>query len=549
MEAWPIEEALLRPAAALALSALVPFATAALLRWVYLGELPASGEERRRRLVPFRRAAFVVGLGQQQLAWMLGATSLGPTLAPDRGWACAAFGGLAAVVAFLSGGVARRVEEPADARSTVLGTLALRLRLVPLVAGPVLVALAAARLPVVGEAGAVRWGWAAAALALVLAGTAFGGLLLSLATFALRPASPEVRALAREVAAREGASLLMVLRLPTRGARFANAAALPWARTLIVADRTVALLDRDELGAVLAHEAGHLTEGPRVALARLGSAAILLYTVAVGPSLAFTLPEGAAYGVLAAALFAGLLLVLSVRRLARRMEERADARAAETAGPAPLAAALRRLHDNAEVPMVLGRGRIHPDLHDRLVALGEEPGPRPAPPPKGGALLGASVAVGLVALPVVVHALTDVEPSEIREVSEPAAAWRLRIEPFDREAVLALAWHARRADHLGLAAARADLAARMGPDDQSYLLLRAELHAALGECAEARDAFERSLEAQAEELFDQGAADAEIALGDYGLPPSLVRGCDLTVGDAFGEPGEGEMRFRVEPPD
>ena len=55
-----LTEALLSPAAKVLLVAALPFATAALLSWIYLADLPREPEERARRLLPFRRAAFLV---------------------------------------------------------------------------------------------------------------------------------------------------------------------------------------------------------------------------------------------------------------------------------------------------------------------------------------------------------------------------------------------------------------------------------------------------------------------------------------------------------
>ena len=524
-------EALLRPALSLLIAGGLPLVSARFLAWAYLSDLPPGGDERARRLAPFRRAALVAGVGQLQLAWMLGATALGPSIAGSvDSIASIAFGVLCAVVAFCAGGVARRVEEPAHARSTVAGTVGLRLRLVPFFLGPLIVAALAAQLPVVSE-GRVSWEWAAVALGCVVVGVAYGGLLLSILTLAIVPARGDVRSLANEVASREGVSPTLALRLPTRGTRFANAAALPWARTLIVTDHAAAILDRDALRAVLAHEAGHLSEAPSVMLARVGAASALLFAAVMGPQIAFTLPGSAGWAVLAAALLAGILAVVAARRLARRMEQRADHRASETAGSRHLARGLRTLHDNGQMPMVTGRRRVHPDLYDRLIALGEEPGARPPPPPRGGLLLGLTYAITIVAVPVAIHALADVPTSAIREAPARTARMRLVIDPWDADAMLALAWRARAAGDLPRAFERATLAAHMRPDRQSYYLAWSELHAAAGDCTAARESFEQSLAAQATRAFD---ASAPLELGGYDLPPTLVTECDLTVGDAFG---------------
>jgi heat shock protein HtpX len=385
---------------AIVLAALLPLGTARLLAAVFLQGAPPSGEARARRLLPFRLAAFFVGFAQIQLAWMAGARASGKV-----GGAAALGGALAAAVAFLSGGVGRRVEDPPGESSTVMGAVVLRARLLPWFAGTAAAALLSASLPVVGEGegaagGAVHWIWVAPALLVSALGAAYGGLLTSVLLRALRPAGAALRAIAQEVAAREGTSLRFVLRLPTRGARFANAAAIPWARAMVISDRLVELLTPDELRAVLAHEAGHLSEPPRVVAARLGSATFLLFALTTGPRIAEALGvHPLVAGGVAVVLAVGVLVVL--RRVARGMEERADARASVTVGAAPLAEALRKLHADGQMPMVTGSRRVHPDLYDRLTALGQDPGPRPAPPPQnhglvvGLALGGAILLAGL----------------------------------------------------------------------------------------------------------------------------------------------------------
>jgi Zn-dependent protease with chaperone function len=393
-------------AVVLVLAALAPILTAEILAAVLLRGAPDRGEERARRLVPFRTAAFLVGFAQIQVAWMAGARVMAESAAP------VVFGAIAAAIAFLAGGVGRRVEEPPgvhpadrpravrDDRSTVWGAMLLRARLLPWFAGTSAAAAASAALPVVGEDGTIHGWMVLLSLALSVIGVAYGGLAASVLFRALVPAGAAVRAIAEDVAAREKTSLRLVLRLPTQGARFANAAAIPWARTMVVTDRIVELLTEDELRAVLAHEAGHLSEPPRVVAARLGSGALLLFSLTtatrVAEALGVPVALAAATGIMAA-----IVLLLGVRRLARGMEERADARAKETVGPAPLAEALRKLHADGQMPMVTGARRVHPDLYDRLTALGVDPGPRPAPPPRrrglvvGGALAGMIVLGGV----------------------------------------------------------------------------------------------------------------------------------------------------------
>jgi len=545
MGVGPTLETALPPLVAVLLAVALPFLTARGLAWAYLAHLPASGQDRAVRLVPFRRAAFVVGLSQLQLAWFLGSRALGPSLVDSRtSPASLGFGALVVIIAFMAGGIARRVADPPGERSTVLGVIALRARMVAFLSGPIGAGIAAAHLPlVVAATGApvVQWGWVAIAFGLCALGAAFGGLFVTLVTTALVPATDDVKRAAREAAAAEGVSLWGILRLPTRGARFANAAALPWARTVIVSDGAKALLEPAELRSVLAHEAAHLSEGWAPMGARLGLTAGVVFAVMCLPELLATLPAVSAVTVSIAAVLVLLAAVVSVLRMARRMERRADARAAEHFGSAPLAAALRRLHEYAQVPMTMRPG-THPDLHARLVALGEEPaGPRPAPAPRRrGWLLGGAIGVGMLGVAAALQWATAIVPTAIPSTPTSTALWRLRVDPWDGDALLVLAWRAREAGRLDEARALLERSARMGPDEQSYYCLWAEVQAAAGDCAGARAAFESALEAQAERLFES-EAPGRVELGDYALPPTFVRDCDLTVGEALGQPGDGTV--------
>ncbi len=377
---------------ALALAVLLPLGTARLLAALLLRGAPPAGEERARRLVSFRLAAFFVGFAQIQVAWMAGARAAGQ----PGGLASLLAGSLAAAVAFLAGGVGRIVEDPPEDRSTVPGVILLRARIIPWFAGTAAAAALCSALPVVAEGGAVRWGWVLVALGLSAAGAAYGGIVASVMVGALRPAGAAVRSIAEDAANREHVALRAVLRLPTRGARFANAAAVPWARAMVVTDRLAELLTPDELRAVLAHEAGHLSEPPRVVAARLGSATLLLFALTTGTRIAEA--AGVHPIVAGAVAVAGALGILAgVRRLARGMEERADAHACATVGAEPLASALRKLHTDGQMPMVTGARRVHPDLYDRLVALGVDPGPRPAPPDRRrGLVVGLGLATAVV---------------------------------------------------------------------------------------------------------------------------------------------------------
>ena len=108
------------------------------------------------------------------------------------------------------------------------------------------------------------------------------------------------------------------------------------------------------------------------------------------------------------------------RRLARTLESRADAHA-RADDPALFACALEALYRVNLIPLVTGGRGTHPDLYDRLLAAGIEPGVRrPAPPSRLRKLLGMLVAV-LVAAILDIAGLVGVAPFTLRAMA-PAAA-------------------------------------------------------------------------------------------------------------------------------
>ncbi|GAB4209463.1 MAG: hypothetical protein OHK0013_28890 [Sandaracinaceae bacterium] len=536
---WPVEEVVLRPLLTLVLAFLVPLATGRALALLLLPRNASRTEDPRAlavRVAPYRAGAFWLGVVQLQLAYTAGQTALGPALVPrpSSPW-CDALGALAALAAFLGGGLARLAERAATGRPPVRprDAIAVRLRLAAYFAGPLASVALAQRLPFADGRG-VAWGWLALAALLVVLGVMYGGLASAILTTALQPASERVRRLATSAAAREGVPLASVWRLPTGTFPLANAAAIPWARAMVVTDRITELLEDDELDAVLAHEAGHLSEPPWVALARVGAAAVLMIALALGPALAWALgvPVEGQIGALAglAAVAVGMLVL--VRDLARRMEIRADVHAMAKVGPDVLARALRKIHDDALAPWTTGRKRVHPDLHDRLAACGEAPATRAEPPRTlGGVSVGLALGGALVVLAWLAHALTVIPPEEA-ELATEAQAWRrLRVDPWDGVATLTLAWSARRREDLERAEAYATEAVRLGVPSPQALELEAELWAARGDCVRARETFERALAAR---VVDPLTASLE--LGGYRIPPTVLTECDLGEGVVW-EPG------------
>jgi Zn-dependent protease with chaperone function len=115
-----------------------------------------------------------------------------------------------------------------------------------------------------------------------------------------------------------------------------------------------------------------------------------MFSVGLWASSYFFLVLGACY-----LLF--LVAALSMRKRARRMEERADAfgkEAESEAGVYPRA--LAKLYEENLIPAVMpGKRQAHPHLYDRLLAAGITPDyPRPKPPGRWGIVAGvAAIAI------------------------------------------------------------------------------------------------------------------------------------------------------------
>ncbi|MBX7196047.1 MAG: M48 family metalloprotease [Sandaracinaceae bacterium] len=530
---WPLEEALARPLVTLLLALLVPIASARILALLAIARAPASEEPHAlaARLAPFRTAAMVVGVVQLQLAWIAGSTALGPAWvhSPSAVWT-ELFAALTTLVAFVGGGIGRLVEREhsgrgASGREAIRDVALLRLRMGTYLLGPVALIHVASALPLLDAAGAVQWGVLLGAVAIVALGVAYGGLAALIVTGAVRRPSARIVALAQNAARREGVRLASVWRLPTGSVPFANAAAIPWARTMVVTDRITEILEEDELDAVLAHEAGHLSETPWVGLARVGTAVVLVVGLTLGPTLLWAAGASETEQLLALVTLAllGLLVLLAVMRLARRMEERADAHAREHVGADALARALEKLHGDALAPIVTGRKRVHPDLFDRLAACGREPGPRPAPPrTRMGLLVGLGVAASMIVGTWLAWQLTSLPASEAELASDGERWRRRRVDPWDGGATLALAWQARRREDLERAEAYATEAAHLGVASPALLEMEAELLAARGDCARAEETFDRALAARVVDPLE-----ATLELGGYRIPPTLMTECGM----------------------
>lgn len=155
---------------------------------------------------------------------------------------------------------------------------------------------------------------------------------------------------------------------------FANAMAFPISSQLMFSTRLMEAMPEVEQEAVCAHELGHLTESTPVVLARvlglLASAPLVLLVPAI-----HTYKLSGFLGILT--FWMGLKTVS--RKVAQKMEVRADTVAAEDATGTTYARALESIYRVNLIPAVMpGKKQIHPHLYDRLLAAGITPDyPRP----------------------------------------------------------------------------------------------------------------------------------------------------------------------------
>lgn len=196
----------------------------------------------------------------------------------------------------------------------------------------------------------------------------------------LQPASESLNTLVTEVSEIMGVPVRATWTLSTY---VCNAYALPLIGQLIFTNKLLETLSNEETKAICAHELGHLSESRKVRLLR-GLAAFGFYP------LIFTRPLSS-FDVLGYAsfliLFALCLFLRSIGRcVGRGMEKRADKIAAENqVDGAIYAHALERIYEANQMPAVMPRRRVHPDLYDRMIAAGVTPDfPKPLPPDKVG---------------------------------------------------------------------------------------------------------------------------------------------------------------------
>ncbi len=139
-----------------------------------------------------------------------------------------------------------------------------------------------------------------------------------------------------------------------------------------------------------------------------------------------------------------------------------------------------------------------------------------------GLLVGALPATATFGL----QRSVSVGERQLMNVDEARAWWRIRLDPWDPNALLALAWAAQRRDETNpLAGLRAARAESLGARISEVRTLEATLRAAAGACEDARSLFDEALRARAREALDRN----EPLDLDYPLPETLIRHCEIVA--------------------
>jgi len=241
---------------------------------------------------------------------------------------------------------------------------------------PYLIALAiAATLPPPTFSG-FAWAMLILCILLLTFASTGGGFLLVRAIGLAQPASPRLTFIVATAATRTGTTPRRVYEIEMS---VANAFALPVWQAVAVARPALEVMSDEELTAICAHELAHLSESRGVRLLRVVTGAVVFLPFVTARSV---LGVWGTNGLIVSVLM--MLVVLRVfRRVARRMEERADAAGHTNQGAdGTYARALERLYEFNLVPAVMpGKRHPHPHLYDRLLAAGVQPSyARPQPP-------------------------------------------------------------------------------------------------------------------------------------------------------------------------
>lgn len=261
----------------------------------------------------------------------------------------------------------------------------------------------------------------------------------------------------------------------------ANAIAYPAQKTIIVTERLLAILEAEELRAIVAHELGHLAEGSKAWIRYL----FLVFLGFTGGISAFIDAEHYV-GFLAAILILTIALLVVLQKWSRTREHEADTSALELALPTSYAKALEKVHAANLFPAVQ-RGGTHPSLYDRMERAGVTPDfPRPAPPSR-------RVSITLLAAVFAVTLWPTMWPLAFQNLAtdRPVA---LAVTSHDPWALGELALRASQEDNLPEAIALYRRAEQLAPDSPWYARnLMAVLDMA-GDCEEARAAAARAHE-------------------------------------------------------
>lgn len=360
--------------------------------------------------------------------------------------------------------------------------------------------------------------WASRAHLSVAGSVAAGVLVVALASGAapwlgravglVGRAPPRAEEVLACVLRRVGGARPRLLVFPIPGA---NAFAFQLTRTIGVTQGALDALDDEELGAILAHELGHLREPPAIVLLRTVIGAVIPVAVVVAP---WVLSLTAEWGWLGVWCFA-IAVLLVYRRLQRALERRADA-LGHAASPA-YAAALERLYRANLSPAVLRRAGSHPDLVDRMSSAGVTPSwPRPRPPPSFTPTLVAltALATGLFA------AAWQARTLAWRSAGDGwrGLALQVAMDGRAREVARLGYWHLeRRRYDAALALFRA--AEGMDEADATWPALSATALAYQGRCEEAGEAARRASSRNSSSPHAEAAAGLVAACGSLRAEP------------------------------
>lgn len=315
-----------------------------------------------------------------------------------------------------------------------------------------------------------------------------------------------------------------------------NAAAYPLGNVVLYTRAALEVLSDEHLIAVALHELAHLDEPNGVRIQRVVRAAA--GTLAI--THAFPLLRAGELVAGLSTVLVGLVVTLIAGRVARRMEVRADAAGRHHEGdPGVYAAALERIYEENRVPAVLGSPRrAHPDLYDRLVAVGVTPAwPRPAAPPLLAArvtgvfdFLAVFFAIFVVPSLLVTWAATIGDERLALEMRLASGVRRVGV--FEHLAVMAAATHDNEAVGRAIAAAMA-----LEPANPRPPAVYATILAGQGDCLGAARALRvaSAIEAEAtrEGIPGESSDDTVVEVPALGDAAEAIATC-------FGAmPGEG----------